>query len=81
MSCCQDAWPGVLYHKGGVLHCSFINSQAVEGLKMWNERDSASSTLFISANPAQPAGDAGVSPAVNKEKTIKVVGSLDHHLC
>ena len=37
----------------GASHCSFLNSQAVEGLKMWNGRNSASSTLFISAIQAK----------------------------
>ena len=37
----------------GASHCSFLNSQAVEGLKMWNERIGASSTLFISAIQAK----------------------------
>ena len=40
----------------GASHCSFLNSQAVEGLKMWNGRNSASSTLFISAIQANTLG-------------------------
>ena len=40
----------------GASHCSFLNSQAVEGLKMWNGRNSASSTLFISAIQAKTLG-------------------------
>ena len=40
----------------GASHCSFLNSQAVEGLKMWNGLNSASSTLFISAIQAKTLG-------------------------
>ena len=41
-------------------------TKAVESPRMWNERNSASSTLFISATQANHTGDAGLSPDVIK---------------
>ena len=59
----------------GASHCSFLNSQAVEGLKMWNGLNSASSTLFISAIQAKILGDEQVSPAVINNKESRPFGA------